>query len=71
MYRDKAKKASEKLLRDKFETEWKQVTLQGDVSNHMFLDIHQMREVMQGFYMIEEGERPKKKANLNAAKVVN
>lgn len=23
MYRDKAKKASEKLLREKFETEWK------------------------------------------------
>jgi len=37
----------------------------------MFLDINQMREVMQGFYLIEEGDRPKKKANFNAAKVVN
>ena len=71
MYRDKAKKASEKLLRDKFETEWKQVIVQADVSKHMFLDVHQMREVMQGFYMIEEGDRPKKKAPFNAAKVVN
>jgi len=45
--------------------------VQADVSKHMFLDVHQMREVMQGFYMIEEGDRPKKKAPFNAAKVVN
>ena len=67
----KAKKASEKLLREKFDTEWKQTLAQFGYQNmSTYIDAREMRKLMIAFHMMDEQKEVKKKVS-NQVKVVN
>ena len=54
LQREKAKKASDKLLKDRFEAEWNTVIKDCNLSQNTLLDKDQMKKVFLAFKLLTE-----------------